>query len=364
MKDSVFKYFHDISRSLGRAKARNFLIVLAVGSGTFAYALLLGIRAGLEERAMNLLADFGADTARIQVRRSGESLLGEPLIARLRGEFPDMIFSGERSERLSVQGLGTISFLVADADWMKIRPHLLQTGRALDREDVRAASPFAVVCRSFGLRPGAVLRLDGLALTVVGTAELEGRIQVVPRFKRSDAPVEPPFEQLLLRGGEIEAVHTRLTALYPDAQSRLSTPGQLLRETRRWQKLVLGGFGAVAGLFFLLGGSALMSVMMLSVQQRRSEIGLRMALGAGEGDIFALFLGEGLVLSLLAGLAGVILSVCAVSLPVLPPEVPFLLHGNHIWLPVLFSVLIGSLFTCGPALHAAAQSPADVLRPE
>jgi len=364
MKDSLFWYIGDIARSLGRARARSLLIVLAVGAGTFACALMLGIRSGLDARARRLLADLGADTALLQLRREGISLLGESETDLLRHEFPGMVFSGERVRNYQIRGAGATPFLFADTRLSAIRPQLVREGRALDPGDERTAAPYAVVCQSLGLRPGALLHVEDHVLTVVGTAVLDGQVWVVPRLRLESGVQEEPFDQLRLRGPEITAVGARVRQLHPGGRLTVSTPEQLLRETRRWQRLVLGGFGSIAGLFFLLGGAALMSVMMLSVQQRRAEIGLRLALGANENNIFALFFGEGLFLSLLAGLLGAGAAVWVVSLPVFPAELPFQLHARTALLPVLFSVLVGGLFAGGPALHAAGQSPAAVLRPE
>lgn len=357
-------FLDDLKQSLTGGRGSNLLVILAVGAGTFACSFLLGIQAGLEDRARQLVRDLRADTALIEVRREGRSLLTPEFLSGLRADFPGADVSGESVRSASVRGLGTVPILLADAYFPRTRAPGLREGRLLDPEDHRTSAPFAVLCSSLNLRPGDTLRVENHVLTVAGTAALEGQIWISDRAGLFPELRDAPFERMRLRSDRIPAVLDRLRQQGDGAELSVTTPELLLRETRRWQRLVLAGGGAVVALFFLLGGAALMSVMMLSVRQRRREIGLRMAMGARETDIFLLFVGEGLLLSLFAGLLGTGLALLAGWAAVLPPELPFLHPAATAWIPVLFSAVTGALFSCGPALHAAAQSPAVVLRGE
>jgi len=118
------------------------------------------------------------------------------------------------------------------------------------------------------------------------------------------------------------------------------------------------GLGAVA---LLVGAIGVANIMVISVLERRSEIGLRRALGATRGQIRAQFLAEAILLSLAGGAAGVIAGAAATAayarghgeLVVIPPQA---------WAGGLASaVIIGALAGLLPAIRAARLSPTQAL---
>ncbi len=118
------------------------------------------------------------------------------------------------------------------------------------------------------------------------------------------------------------------------------------------------GLGAVA---LLVGAIGVANVMVISVLERRSEIGLRRALGATRGQIRAQFLAEAVLLSLAGGAAGVILGVIITS-------VYGRAHGETILIPfqawtggLCAALLIGALAGLLPAIRAARLSPTQAL---
>ena len=118
------------------------------------------------------------------------------------------------------------------------------------------------------------------------------------------------------------------------------------------------GLGAVA---LLVGAVGVANIMIISVLERRSEIGLRRALGATRGHIRAQFLAEAVLLGLLGGIVGVALGAIATVLYA---------HTKH-WATIIpteawaggitASVLIGALAGLIPALRAARLSPTQAL---
>jgi putative ABC transport system permease protein len=118
------------------------------------------------------------------------------------------------------------------------------------------------------------------------------------------------------------------------------------------------GLGAVA---LLVGAVGVANIMVISVLERRSEIGLRRALGATRGHIRTQFLSEAILLSLLGGAAGIVLGVISTAIyasnkhwgVVIPP----LAWGGGIGA----SVIIGAVAGLWPALRAARMSPTEAL---
>jgi putative ABC transport system permease protein len=119
------------------------------------------------------------------------------------------------------------------------------------------------------------------------------------------------------------------------------------------------GLGAVA---LLVGGVGIANVMVISVLERRAEIGLRRALGATKGHVAVQFLGEALLLSVIGGLAGVAIGYGVTAgwsayrgWDVLVPRIA-LLGGFGA------ALIIGTLAGFYPATRAARMSPTEALR--
>lgn len=118
------------------------------------------------------------------------------------------------------------------------------------------------------------------------------------------------------------------------------------------------GLGAVS---LLVGAVGVGNIMLISVLERRSEIGLRRALGATRGQIRTQFLCEAIALALLGGMAGVIVGIVATAAYATT-------HGWIVVVPVLAwaggvgaSVAVGAVAGLLPALRAARMSPTQAL---
>jgi putative ABC transport system permease protein len=122
---------------------------------------------------------------------------------------------------------------------------------------------------------------------------------------------------------------------------------------------LLLGLGAVA---LLVGGIGIGNVMVISVLERRGEIGLRRALGAARRHVAAQFLIESLVLAAAGGTAGVLLGVAITySLARLRHWQP-LIPGTAVGAALAAALLIGAVAGMYPASRAAHLSPTDALR--
>jgi macrolide transport system ATP-binding/permease protein len=124
-------------------------------------------------------------------------------------------------------------------------------------------------------------------------------------------------------------------------------------------------FAGVAAISLLVGGVGVMNIMLVSVSERTREIGIRMAVGARQGDVRLQFLIEAIVLCCLGGLVGVFLSWLAAQAVNAAQQH---LHVDVSWaaLGVAFAVSsgVGLIFGTLPARRAAALSPVDALARE
>ena len=107
-----------------------------------------------------------------------------------------------------------------------------------------------------------------------------------------------------------------------------------------------------------------MNIMLVSVTERTKEIGLRKAIGAKRRDILMQFLAESVVVSVVGGLAGIILGASGAKILSLLAGWDTLISIQSIILAFSFSVFIGLVFGIYPAKKAAKLAPIDALRYE
>ena len=120
----------------------------------------------------------------------------------------------------------------------------------------------------------------------------------------------------------------------------------------------------VALISLLVGGVGIMNIMLVTVTKRFRENGIRKALGARDSDILLQFLTESVLLSLLGGTIGIVLS--AIASGVIGQLAGFSagLTITAVALAVGFSLFVGMVFGVIPALRAARLMPAEALRTE
>ena len=122
--------------------------------------------------------------------------------------------------------------------------------------------------------------------------------------------------------------------------------------------------GAIAGISLLVGGIGIMNIMLVSVTERTKEIGLRKAVGATKNQILTQFLIETLTLSIVGGLAGILLGVGLAALFSATGLIASVITADSIALAFTFALLIGVFFGLYPAMRAASLTPMVALRYE
>ncbi len=164
---------------------------------------------------------------------------------------------------------------------------------------------------------------------------------------------------------ETAAVQSVLAATAnPEAPNQvdLSQPSAALVARADAQSALNGLFLGLGAVALLVGAVGVANIMVISVLERRSEIGLRRALGATKGNIRTQFLAEAILLALLGGAVGVGLGTLATAIYASS-------KGWAIVIPALAwagglgaAVLIGAVAGLLPALRAARMPPTDALR--
>lgn len=121
-------------------------------------------------------------------------------------------------------------------------------------------------------------------------------------------------------------------------------------------------FGLVAAsISLLVGGIGIMNIMLVSVQERTREIGIRLALGATQGVIQAQFLIEALTLCLLGGIIGIGVGIFIVQLLSTFTNLPGSIALKPLLIALIVTFLVGIFFGYYPARKASKLNPVDAL---
>lgn len=118
----------------------------------------------------------------------------------------------------------------------------------------------------------------------------------------------------------------------------------------------------IASISLLVGGIGVMNIMLVSVTERTSEIGLKKALGAKKRRILSQFLTEASMLTSLGGIIGVVIGIALAQLISTTNGIPVAISVPAIAVSVIFSMVIGVVFGLLPAVKAANLSPIEALR--
>ena len=121
---------------------------------------------------------------------------------------------------------------------------------------------------------------------------------------------------------------------------------------------------AIAAISLLVGGIGIMNIMIVTVTERRQEIGIRKALGASPADIRRQFLVESAAITLIGGIAGIIIGI-AISIAVeYVKGQSFIVSAGACAVSFVFSVFVGIFFGMNPATRAAKLDPVLALAGE
>jgi putative ABC transport system permease protein len=197
--------------------------------------------------------------------------------------------------------------------------------------------------------------LHTLQRRVTGSRKV-GTLSVSMEDGSDSAPLKASLRQLLRE--------RRKLAEGDDDNFNLFDTQQLAETLSSTMGVLTDLLGAVAAVSLLVGGIGIMNIMLVSVTERTREIGLRLAIGALEGEVLLQFLIEAVVLSAFGGLVGVVIATAASYGLARVMGVPYMFAPTINLLSLVFAAGIGVVFGYFPARRAAQMDPIEALRHE
>ena len=155
-----------------------------------------------------------------------------------------------------------------------------------------------------------------------------------------------------------EAVPEESTQIKYKANNNLKT----VEDQQKLSESTNGQLLWIASISLLVGGIGVMNIMLVSVTERTSEIGLKKAIGARKNRILFQFLTEAAVLTSLGGVAGVVSGIVMANVIPRMADIPIAISIPAIIASVGFSMVIGIVFGLLPSFKAANLNPIDALR--
>lgn len=372
-------------------KMRSFLTILGIIIGVASIITLITIVQGVTDSVTTTVSDMGANKITIQA-------LGTPLkkglsdndvktiaqIDNIKGVSPsingksNIVYNKNVMEDISVQGRNQNYFLNTE--------DLMQSGREINLLDIEAKNRVCVIGQDIVKQYFATenpidkeIIINGVGYRVVGTLQKSSGYSLGSNDKAVIIPYTTAMSLLgvkdintmdvFMENGElsdtttadIEVVLNRAFNYNSDGFSITNMQIILdkVEELTGMMTLLLVG---IASISLFVGGIGIMNMMLVSVTERTTEIGLRKALGAQPKTIQEQFLLESIFLSVLGGFFGLVLGVALAYIGCLILGTSFNLSMFTIILAVGFSVLIGVIFGYAPARRASQLNPIDALR--
>jgi putative ABC transport system permease protein len=394
-------------RAIARSKLRAALTVLGILIGVAAVVIVVALGTGVRHRILGEISSMGAntiyvfpqstqasglrrhDTARMS-EADGVAILKESISVSGVSPFSStsmQVVAGENNVATQVMGVTRSYFAV--------RSYTLAAGDGWTDADEQLKTKVCVIGDTvrenlFGVGDaiGQYIRLGKHPFRVIGVLTKKGQspfgedqddriLMPIGSFRARVSPSAPGKVQMLLASAtsertvdraveQIDRILRQRHQIDPDDEPDFVIRTQA--EFRKSQEQIIDTLtvllSSIAAVSLLVGGIGVMNIMLVSVTERTREIGVRMAIGASEGDIMVQFLVEAVTLSIIGGVFGIGVGLGVIKVLTSALGWTMTLPLSAVIVAVGTSATIGIVFGFFPARRAARLDPITALRHE
>lgn len=360
---------------------RTLLTILGLGVGVGAVLAVLTLGKAGETRVEQEIAKLGVDKVWIRPLKQSVSISGE-LVSRIRTAVSAPACAGAYSAVPVISGGRSILVQIAGFDEGMTAVHApkLTEGRLFIPQDYSAAAPVCLIDEA--LRDQLSSQPVGAWITIAGR-----RLRIVGVIKRMTAQMMSGGNGLLIMplgtyratlGGETaeitiavqqnqnagDVAQAALQSLDNQSAYRADTLEKEIGAAREIVRIFVMVLVCVAFVCVLTGSIGVMNVLMISIRERRTEIGLLKAIGGTALQVGFLFLLEAAAYAVLGGLLGIGLGLVMIRMFGLWIGLDARLAIMDALLVLIGAALIGLAFGVIPAIKAASLQPVEALQSE
>jgi putative ABC transport system permease protein len=387
--------------TLRSMRQRAMLALLGIAIGVAAVVTLVALGQGLERQAQDDFKQMGTQVMDVTLT-DPESMLVKskaltPAAARKRlswNELVSAVTALPEVEMVSTEVSISCSHVAAQNSMVSaVHPNLahilglkLSSGRFIHQLDghdlwvvLGAKTAERLVANGQSIEPGTTLSLCGRSLRLAGvlapdniSAEVvsisldDGMLVSLQAGQRMQPESIPNHMVLRVRPDISPSEFSSTLAEHIQAltgqTAQIQTARQVLEFRRNQAQSTTRFLAALSGLSLLVGSLGILNVMLMAVLERRSEIGLRMAIGADDLDIGLQFFAESTLLGLAGGCMGLVLGIVAAWVTAEVAQLPFVITPSGVALAFVISLLVGIAAGVYPALKAAHILPVEALQ--
>ena len=374
------------------------IVMVSIGQGT--QAEIDKMVSGLGSQRLDIGGAGGMGPGGARVAQGSRWSLNDGDVEAIRNEVPTVQYASGSlrggTQVVFAENNASTQWQGVQADWFAINDWKVAQGDGFQSSDYGGSAKPVILGETvrktlFGDEDpiGQTVRLGRVPFTVVGVLGAKGQggfgqdqddMVVVPletaRRRLSNSQSMPPgavqavsvgvddANNLARAQSEIEALLRQRHKIEPGAEDDFAVRNisQIVATRTATTNLMSKLLGAVAGICLIIGGIGIMNIMLVSVTERIREIGLRMAVGAGPGDVQKQFLAEAMLISLIGGVIGIAIGVIGALIVGKLGNLPVELNARVVMLAAAFSIGTGLFFGYYPARKASQLDPIEALR--